>query len=278
MNLPSADVQYNNLVRQILTFGDYKTSRGGAISSTFDLFGAIFKVDLRNGFPLLTTKKVVLENVYHELNWFLRGETNINTLKTALKPDPETGARRTIWSQWADANGGCGPIYGAQWRNFNGHDQMNELLRGIKHTPDSRRLLVTAWNPNDVDKMALPPCHYSFQCRVVGQFLDLHMTMRSCDVAVGLPYNIASYAILTHMLAKSADLIPRYLSIVFGSAHIYEPHVEDIKKQIEREPRESPVFSLKDKDFWWLVYDDTPDDYGLDGYNPHKYINYQVEV
>lgn len=280
-----ADLQYNVLVNDILERGEVKTSRGGTMPGTIELFGPQMTFDLRQGFPLLTTKKVLFNSVFHEMMWFLRGETNIKTLQAK------------IWDKWADENGDLGPIYGHQMRNWTTyelakppgeahenhiinkitHDQIKTLLNQLTETPDSRRLIVNLWNVGDLHAMKLPPCHCFFQCSVsgCGQFLDLKMYQRSADVAVGVPFNMAQYALLAMMLAKATGRTARWFTHTFGSAHIYEDHIEAIKKQIQNEPRVQPQLVLK-QDFWDLVHGDSTDGFELVGYEPHPKIEYSV--
>lgn len=271
------DTLYLNLVSRILTEGENKTSRGGSISPTKSVFGHSMSFDLREEFPILSSKRINFDNVSAELTWFIRGETNINTLRA-----PQ------IWAPWADENGECGPIYGYQWRNFKksdgtGVDQLKELIHLLKNSPDSRRMVVTAWNPADLEHMALPPCHMSFQCYTVNGYLDLQVYQRSVDVPVGLPYNLASYALLTHMLAHESGLIPRYLHHVSGDAHIYDNQRSGIERQLSRladaVQRPLPKLTLpQHKSIWSLAGDDFPEDFKLTGYKPMGFIKFPVEV
>lgn len=273
------DEIYNGLVRDILEFGDVKTSRGGAISPTIDLFGPQVVFDLREGFPLLSSKKVYFKSIYHELMALLRGETKASRFKTR------------IWDKWADSEGNLGRIYGAQWRQWRGMgsrgfpthvDQVRELLEMMKDQPDSRRLIVTAWNPAELDQMRLPPCHCFFQLSISGptnEHLDMKMYQRSADTAIGVPFNIASYALLQMMLARELNLTPRRFIHTFGSAHIYDHHVEKIKEQIQRPLRDMPKLIFEtDKTFFQMIEDDDRRDVTLLGYTPHEAIEYEVDV
>lgn len=272
-----ADEEYNSLVRKILKFGKLRDSRAG---NTKGLFGPQLTFDLTEGFPLLTSKVINLENVYHELTWFLRGQTNTKDLKC-----PQ------LWAPWADKDGECGPIYGKQWRMWEGTqksslgeekvsiDQIQGLILSIKNNPTDRRLIVSAWNVNDLPKMALSPCHCFFQCYVDGEFLDLKLYQRSADVAIGVPYNIASYALLMHLIAKECSLKPRFLYHTFGDVHIYEHHLEKIEKQIEREPKPAPEISiLFDGNIDNLAIRDLYEDISLVGYNPHPFIKFPLNI
>lgn len=259
---------YLELVRHILTNGSPRTNRTGV--DTLSVFGYQMRFDLTAGFPLLTTKRIHFAKIYHELMWFLRGDTNVNTLKA-----PE------IWSPWADEDGECGPIYGAQWRNWDGDpfwDQIAKLIDGLKNNPDSRRHIVTAWNPSKLDDMALPPCHCFFQCNVSDGNLDLHLYQRSADVPIGVPYNIASYALLTHMLAWECGLKPRHFIHSLGDAHIYVNQIDGIHQQLSRKPRISPLLSKPEFTFAELIQRDDPKDVGLLDYNPHPFIKMPVAV
>lgn len=287
------DAQYGSLVGEIIQFGEHKTSRGGAIAATYDLFGPQLCFDLRDGFPLLTTKFVDFVNVYHELMWMLQGRSNVRDLKSNMKDDPVTHQRRTIWDPWADKNGECGPIYGVQWRRWEVSDfakpetaqrddlnecyfidQVEDLLRTLKRSPDSRRMIVSAWNPADLDRMALPPCHMMFQVSVSHGFLDLKMYQRSADTALGVPYNIAQYALLAEMLAQECGLQARRFIHTFGSAHIYEHHIDKLKMQMSREPKPMCKIKLREMPFWHRVENNETNDYVLVGYEPHAPINF----
>src|SRR5476649_709828 len=230
--------QYLDLLELVRDHGAEKTDRTG--TGTRSLFGHQMRFDLAKGFPLVTTKKVHLKSIIYELLWFLRGETNVHWLQ-------EHGV--SIWDEWADAHGELGPVYGHQWRSWpTGRDgtidQIANLIRDIKANPDSRRLIVTAWNPADVPKMALPPCHAFFQFYVVDGKLSCQLYQRSADVFLGVPFNIASYALLTHMIAQCCDLGVGDFVHTLGDAHLYSNHVEQAKEQITRAPKALPKLVL----------------------------------
>ena len=233
-----ADEQYLALLRRILQTGAEKTDRTG--TGTLSVFGHQMRFDLSEGFPLLTTKKLHTRSIFGELLWFLRGDTNIGWLH-------ENGI--TIWDEWADENGDLGPVYGAQWRSWpapgGGHiDQLAQVIRQIKEAPDSRRHVVVAWNPAEVDDMALPPCHMMFQFYVADGKLSCQMYQRSADTFLGVPFNIASYALLTHMVAQVTGLEVGEFVHTFGDAHLYSNHLEQARLQLSREPRELPTLRL----------------------------------
>ncbi len=272
--------QYLDLLKHVTTEGSFKADRTG--TGTTSVFGYQMRFDLSEGFPLLTTKKLHLKSIIHELLWFLKGETNIAYLK-------ENGVR--IWDAWADKNGDLGPIYGYQWRNWNGDgiDQISELITTIKTNPNSRRMLVSAWNPsvlpdntksfdeNVADgKAALPPCHAFFQFYVADGKLSCQLYQRSCDIFLGVPFNIASYALLTLMIAQVCDLEVGDFVHVLGDAHIYSNHMEQVKLQLTRKPRDLPKIrinpSVKD------IFEFTFDDFELEGYDPHPHISGKVAV
>lgn len=256
---------YLDLIRRILDQGEPKEDRTG--TGTLSLFGLQSRYDLREGFPLLTTKKVLFKAVVHELLWFLRGSTNINEGLTEHTP---------IWDAWADENGELGPIYGYQWRNFGGSgtDQIANALNLIKTNPTSRRIIVSAWNPADLPKMALPPCHAFFQLNVAGRYLDLQLYQRSADMALGVPFNIASYALLLMMISQECGLVPRYFIHTLGDAHVYQNHVEGLEKQLKRDPLPLSRVTIADKPFDELSYDDIT----LHDYQHHKFIRFKVAV
>ena len=234
--------QYLNLLRDILDNGVQREDRTG--TGTLGVFGRQMRFDLSKGFPLLTTKKLHTRSIFIELLWFLRGETNIAWLK-------DNGV--SIWDEWADANGDLGPVYGKQWRSWaapNGAsiDQIQKLVYGLKTNPNSRRHIVSAWNPADVDDMALPPCHCLFQFFVADGKLSCQLYQRSADVFLGVPFNIASYALLTHMLAKIVGLEPGDFVHTFGDAHLYLNHLEQAELQLSRAPLPLPTLSVADKD------------------------------
>ncbi|MDM8352998.1 thymidylate synthase [Brevundimonas diminuta] len=234
--------QYLNLLRDILDNGVRRDDRTG--TGTLGVFGRQMRFDLSKGFPLLTTKKLHTRSIFIELLWFLRGETNIAWLK-------DNGV--SIWDEWADANGDLGPVYGKQWRSWaapNGAsiDQIQKLVHGLKTNPNSRRHIVSAWNPADVDDMALPPCHCLFQFFVADGKLSCQLYQRSADVFLGVPFNIASYALLTHLLAKVVGLEPGDFVHTFGDAHLYLNHLEQAELQLSRAPLPLPTLSVADKD------------------------------
>lgn len=234
--------QYLNLLRDILDNGVRRNDRTG--TGTLGVFGRQMRFDLSKGFPLLTTKKLHTRSIFVELLWFLRGETNIAWLK-------DNGV--SIWDEWADANGDLGPVYGKQWRSWaapNGAsiDQIQKLVHGLKTNPNSRRHIVSAWNPADVDDMALPPCHCLFQFFVADGKLSCQLYQRSADVFLGVPFNIASYALLTHMLARVVGLEPGDFVHTFGDAHLYLNHLEQAELQLSRAPLPLPTLTVADKD------------------------------
>lgn len=262
--------QYLQLLKYILDNGIFKPDRTGV--GTLSIFGYQMRFDLQKGFPLLTTKKLHLRSIIHELLWFLRGDTNIKYLH-------ENGV--TIWDEWADENGDLGPIYGYQWRSWptpdGKHiDQIAQVVEEIKKNPNSRRLIVTAWNPAQIHEMALPPCHVLFQFYVANDFLSCHLYQRSGDVFLGVPFNIASYSLLTMMIAQVCDLKPGYFIHSFGDVHLYVNHIEQAKLQLTREPRQLPIMKINPnvKDIFSFRYED----FTLEGYNPHPPIKADVAV
>lgn len=256
--------QYLSLVNEILENGELKEDRTG--TGTLSIFGMQRKYDLRDGFPLLTTKKVLFSAVIHELLWFLRGSTNIND---GLKQNTP------IWDAWADENGELGPIYGYQWRKWGGHiDQIQQAIDTIKTNPDSRRIIVNAWNVEDVPKMALPPCHLLFQFYVVNGRLDCQLYQRSADVALGVPFNIASYAALMVMIAQECDLEAGVFTHTMGDAHIYTNHVAGLKLQLQRTPGKLPTLTLAKKPFDQITFED----FKLENYVHEPFIKFKVAV
>jgi len=254
--------QYHDLLNHVLAHGHVKTDRTG--TGTISVFGYQMRFNLAEGFPLLTTKKVHLKSIIHELLWFLRGSTNIAYLK-------EHGV--TIWDEWADEQGNLGPVYGYQWRNWpkpdGSHiDQISQVIEQIKKTPDSRRLIVSAWNVADVERMKLPPCHAFFQFYVADGKLSCQLYQRSADIFLGVPFNIASYALLTMMVAQVCDLQLGDFVHTLGDAHIYSNHMEQVKEQLVRTPRALPnmrinpavsdIFAFKFEDFTLENYDPYP--------------------
>src|SRR6266568_4746864 len=262
--------QYHELMERILADGAEKRDRTGI--GTLSVFGHQMRFDLRAGFPLLTTKKVHLKSVVYELLWFLRGETNIRFLK-------DHGV--SIWDEWADERGDLGPVYGSQWRSWptaDGRtiDQIAHVVEMIRKNPDSRRLIVTAWNPAEVDKMALPPCHCLFQFYVAEGRLSCQLYQRSADTVLGVPFNIASYALLTMMVAQVTDLKPGDFVHTLGDAHLYKNHLEQTYLQLSRAPKALPVMKLNAdvKDLFAFRYED----FTLEGYEPHPHIKAEVAV
>jgi len=262
--------QYLNLLNTILENGSFKSDRTG--TGTYSIFGYQMRFDLSEGFPLLTTKKLHLRSIIHELLWFLQGDTNIKYLK-------DNGV--SIWDEWADENGELGPVYGKQWRSWatpdgRSIDQITNLIHQIKNTPDSRRLIVSAWNVADVDNMALPPCHTMFQFYVNNGELSCQLYQRSADVFLGVPFNIASYALLLMMVAQVCDLKPKEFIHTLGDAHIYSNHVEQAKLQLSREPRKLPTMRINPevKDIFGFHYED----FSLENYDPHPHIKAEVAV
>lgn len=260
--------QYLSLVQEVLDKGEEKKDRTG--TGTISLFGMQRKYDLREGFPILTTKKVKFDGVLWELLWFLRGATNINDDLTQHTP---------IWDAWAAPDGELGPIYGKQWRSWEAKDgrvidQIQQVIDMIKTNPDSRRLIVSAWNVGDIDKMALPPCHLLFQFYVVNGRLDCQLYQRSADIALGVPFNIASYATLMHMIAKECGLTAGIFTHTLGDAHIYLNHIDGLKEQLKRTPKKLPQLKIADKPFWDLKFED----FELVGYEHDPFIKFQVAV
>jgi len=262
--------QYQDLVRHLLTHGNKKEDRTG--TGTVSVFGYQMRFDLNAGFPLLTTKKVHLKSIIHELLWFLQGSTNIAYLK-------ENGVR--IWDEWADEHGNLGPVYGYQWRNWpkpdGAHiDQITQVVNMIKSNPDSRRLIVSAWNVADVDQMKLPPCHAFFQFYVADGKLSCQLYQRSADIFLGVPFNIASYALLTMMVAQVCGLKLGDFVHTLGDAHIYSNHFEQVNEQLKRDLRTLPIMHINPnvKD----IFDFKFEDFTLEGYDPHPPIKGVVAV
>jgi thymidylate synthase len=272
--------QYLDLLQHVLDHGVEKQDRTG--TGTISVFGYQMRFDLSKGFPVLTTKKLHLRSIIHELLWFLQGDTNIKYLNEN---------RVTIWDEWADENGNLGPIYGAQWRNWNGDgiDQISEVINLIKTNPDSRRMIVVAWNPSvlplpgksfadnvAVGRAALPPCHAFFQFYVADGKLSCQMYQRSCDIFLGVPFNIASYALLTLMMAQVTDLGPGEFIHTLGDAHIYLNHIDQCKLQLTREPY--PLPTMKFNPEVKSIFDFKFEDFELVGYQSHPHIKGEISV
>jgi thymidylate synthase len=262
--------QYLDLMERVLSDGVEKRDRTG--TGTRSIFGHQMRFDLSQGFPLITTKKVHVKSIIYELLWFLRGDTNVKYLN-------DHGV--TIWNEWADENGDLGPVYGRQWRSWpapdgGSIDQIKEAIDTIRHNPDSRRIIVTAWNPADLPKMALAPCHCLFQFYVAEGRLSCQLYQRSADVFLGVPFNIASYALLTLAVAQVTGLKPGVFVHSFGDAHLYLNHLEQARLQLARPPRPLPMLRLNPaaKDLFALRYED----FSLEGYDPHPHIKAAVAV
>ncbi len=272
--------QYLDLLQNVLDKGVKKTDRTG--TGTYSVFGPQLRFDLQKGFPLLTTKKLHLKSIIYELLWFLKGDTNIDYLN-------QNGVR--IWNEWADENGKLGPIYGAQWRNWNGDgiDQISNVIDQIKNNPDSRRMLVAAWNPSVLPlpglsfaenvaegRAALPPCHAWFQFYVAESKLSLQMYQRSADIFLGVPFNIASYALFNMMIAQVTGMQPGEFVLTFGDAHIYLNHIEQVNLQLSRETRPLPKMTLNEKVTG--IFDFEYNDFTLSDYDPHPHIKGKISV
>jgi len=262
--------QYLDLIKLILEKGTHKSDRTG--TGTKGIFGHQMRFDLSEEFPLLTTKKVHWKSVVHELLWFVAGDTNVKYLQ-------ENGVR--IWNEWADVDGNLGPVYGHQWRNWVSKDgriidQLNEVIEQIKTNPNSRRLIVNAWNVGDIDEMALPPCHMMFQFYVSEGKLSCMLYQRSADVFLGVPFNIASYALLTIMIAHVTGLKPGEFVHTFGDAHIYDNHINQVNEQVARTPKPFPKLNITNE--VKSIFDFTFDDFELIDYDPHPLIKGKVSV
>lgn len=269
--------QYHQLLREILDKGERKEDRTG--TGTLSLFGMQAKYDLREGFPLVTTKKVLFDAVLRELLWFLRGSTNIHD---------DLAQHTPIWNAWASPDGELGPIYGYQWRSWPRYveepgtglyrrehvDQIQQALDLIRKNPDSRRIIVSAWNVSDIPRMKLPPCHAFFQFYVCGGRLDMQLYQRSADMALGVPFNIASYALLLQMTAHECGLTPGVFTHTLGDAHIYLNHVEGIRQQLNRDPMPLPQVRIAAKPFFDLKFED----FELQGYQHHPFIKFPVAI
>lgn len=262
--------QYLELMQHVLDHGTQKHDRTG--TGTISVFGYQMRFNLQEGFPMVTTKKLHLKSIIHELIWFLSGDTNIRYLK-------DNGVR--IWDEWADENGDLGPVYGSQWRSWprpdGGHiDQIAQIVNSIKNNPDSRRIIVSAWNVAEVENMALPPCHAFFQFYVADGKLSCQLYQRSADIFLGVPFNIASYALLTMMVAQVCGLQYGDFIHTLGDAHLYNNHIEQTRLQLSREPKKLPVMEINPevKDIFSFKYED----FTLKGYDPHPHIKGAVAV
>ena len=256
---------YLGLLRWVLAYGSQQTDRTGV--GTTSIFGAQMRFDLRRGFPLLTTKRLPFRHIAEELFWFLRGETNAKSLQAK-------GV--SIWDEWSSETGDLGPIYGKQWRDFGGVDQIKSLMEGLRTNPNSRRHIVSAWNPAEIPDMALPPCHTLFQFHVDRTFLDLQLYQRSGDMFLGVPFNIASYSLLLSLAAKTLGKIPRYFVHTLGDAHVYHNHRDAVTEQLARNPKNEPILQIKT----WRenLWDYTFEDLELSGYDPMPKISAPVAV
>lgn len=257
--------QYLDLIAHVLEHGEERSDR--TKTGTLSVFGTQTKYDLREGFPLLTTKKVLFSAVARELLWFLRGSTNIHD---------DLAQHTPIWNAWADEKGELGPIYGYQWRNWGGQgiDQIKRAIDLIKRDPSSRRILVSAWNVSDLDKMALPPCHLLFQFYVSRGRLDCQLYQRSADLALGVPFNIASYSLLMIMMAQECDLTPGIFTHTLGDAHIYVNHIEGLREQLKRKPHKLPEVRVARKPLDEIGFEDIE----LVGYEHHPFIKFPIAV
>jgi len=262
--------QYLELLQHIKDSGNFKADRTG--TGTYSVFGYQMRFDLSEGFPVLTTKKLHLRSIIYELLWFLRGESNIQYLKDN---------KVSIWDEWADENGDLGPVYGKQWRKWECADgsvidQISNLIQQIKNNPDSRRLIVSAWNVADIDQMKLPPCHVLFQFYVSNGEISCQLYQRSADVFLGVPFNIASYALLLMMVAQVCDLKPKHFIHTFGDVHIYSNHMEQVDLQLSRTPKTLPIMKINPN--VTSIFDFTYEDFELVNYNPDPHIKGVVAV
>ena len=262
--------QYLNLLNHVMNHGDKKNDRTG--TGTLSIFGYQMRFDLSEKFPLLTTKKVHLKSVIYELLWFLKGSTNIKYLQ-------ENGV--SIWDEWADENGDLGPVYGSQWRSWRTHDnrsidQIEKLISDLKTNPDSRRLIVSAWNVAEIENMKLPPCHCFFQFYVANNKLSCQLYQRSADIFLGVPFNIASYALLTLMIAQVVNLKPGEFVHTLGDAHIYSNHFDQVNEQLKREPKELPTMHINSN--VKNIFDFKFEDFKLSDYDPYPLIKAPVAI
>ncbi|WP_321280195.1 thymidylate synthase [Marinifilum fragile] len=262
--------QYLQLLERVLEEGNKKEDRTG--TGTVSVFGHQMRFDLSKGFPVLTTKKLHLKSIIHELLWFLNGDTNVKYLQ-------DNGVR--IWNEWADENGDLGHVYGYQWRSWpkeNGEslDQIKQVVRDIKNNPDSRRLIVSAWNAGDIENMALPPCHALFQFYVANGKLSCQLYQRSADIFLGVPFNIASYALLTMMMAQVCDLEPGEFVHTLGDAHIYMNHLDQVKLQLSREPKDLPQMKINPD--VKSIFDFKYEDFTLENYEAHPHIKGAISI
>ena len=262
--------QLHDLMKHVLEHGAKKTDRTG--TGTTSVFGYQMRFNLEEGFPLVTTKKLHVKSIIHELLWFLKGDTNIGYLK-------ENGV--SIWNEWADKDGNLGPVYGYQWRSWptpegNHIDQITQVIEQIKKNPDSRRLIVSAWNVGEIEKMALPPCHAFFQFYIADNKLSCQLYQRSADIFLGVPFNIASYALLTLMIAQVCKLKPGEFIHTFGDAHIYSNHLDQVNLQLSREPKKLPVMRINPE--VKSIFDFKFEDFILEGYDPYPPIKAEVAV
>jgi thymidylate synthase len=262
--------QYLELLQHIKDSGNFKADRTG--TGTYSVFGYQMRFDLSEGFPVLTTKKLHLRSIIYELLWFLKGESNIQYLKDN---------KVSIWDEWADENGDLGPVYGKQWRKWecadgNVVDQISNVIQQIKKNPDSRRLIVSAWNVADIDKMKLPPCHVLFQFYVANGEISCQLYQRSADVFLGVPFNIASYALLLMMVAQVCDLKPKHFIHTFGDVHIYSNHIEQVDLQLSRTPKSLPIMKINPN--VKSIFDFTYEDFELVDYHPDPHIKGAVAV
>lgn len=262
--------QYHNLMQHVLDYGVEKHDRTG--TGTISVFGYQMRFNLADGFPMVTTKKLHLRSIIHELIWFLKGETNIQYLK-------ENGV--SIWDEWADENGNLGPVYGSQWRSWKGADgktvdQITQVIEQIKKNPDSRRLIVSAWNVAEIENMALPPCHAFFQFYVANGKLSCQLYQRSADIFLGVPFNIASYALLNMMVAQVCGLEPGEFVHTLGDAHLYSNHLDQARLQLSRDFRPLPTMKINKE--VKNIFDFKFEDFTLEGYDPHPHIKAAVAV